>query len=498
MFGYKENRGLFTDLYQLTMCQGYFELGLHEKIATFDLYFRRNPFNGGYGIACGIPLALEYLENLRFSSEELKYLSNSGLFTDEFLDYLAGFHFSGDVKGVTDGILTFANVPILEISAPLVEAQLVETALLNIINYSTLIATKASRICNEAKPGRVVEFGLRRAQGDAAYLGTRAALIGGCVGTSFVQGGFIWRAPIVGTHAHSWVQIFDDELEAFRAYARVFPDKCLLLIDTYDILKIGLKNSIRVAQELKNRGKKLLGVRIDSGNLAELAVEIYNSFYEAGFPSINIVLSNELDEYRIHEIVQDILEGRGKCGLHPKEITRETLKHITYGVGTRLVTGGEQGHLGGVYKLVSFDGKPKIKLSEDSRKTTTPTSKMVYRIIDRSTGAFEGDIVSIKDEKPPASNDLIYNILKMSEGYKLPDDVEIKPIFKDLMKKGEIIEGDCKNIFDWRLAQNKCVEQLERLPARYKKLIEPEPYPVYLTKKLMDIKRQLIEKYKEI
>ncbi|MBD3186850.1 nicotinate phosphoribosyltransferase [Candidatus Bathyarchaeota archaeon] len=489
MQGYTKNRGLFTDLYQLTMSQGYHALEMEEKEATFDLFFRNNPFNGGYAIACGIKTALEYLVNMKFTREDIEYLQEQDMFSDEFLSYLEGFSFTGTVKGIVDGTVIFPFSPILRITAPIIEAQLVETALLNIINYSTLIATKAARITEASRGGNVIEFGLRRAQGDAAYLGTYAALVGGCTGTSFVDGGRQWKVPIVGTHAHSWVQMFPSELEAFRAYAKVFPDKCVLLVDTYDTLESGVPNAITVARELKERGKKLVGIRIDSGDLAYLSVRAYKQLKDAGFGDASIVLSNNLNETVIDNLTRQITEGTGST--HEDENLREeTIKHLLYGVGTKLITGGKQAALGGVYKLVAVDGKPKIKISENVIKTINPGLKTVHRVKGED-GYLIADVLAIKGERAPLPGDIIYHPIDPYKTYELDDGITTTALHEVLVDKGKNV-APCKDE-SWQDAQERCKRHLAMVHPTNRRLLNPHSYKVSLTAKLFDLKKRMIE-----
>ncbi|UCE13299.1 MAG: nicotinate phosphoribosyltransferase [Candidatus Heimdallarchaeota archaeon] len=488
---YRKNRALFTDLYQLTMCQGYFDLDFTRKQATFDLFFRSNPFKGGYTIACGIPLALEFLTNLKFTERDLNYLREQKIFSEEFLEYLLKLRFTGKVEGVREGSVIFPYTPIISVTGPIIETQLVETALLNIINYSTLIATKAARIVNTARGGIIIEFGLRRAQGDSAYIGVRAALVGGCMGTSFIHGGQIWNCPIVGTQAHSWVQAFDSELESFKSYAEIFPDKCLLLIDTYDVLKSGLPHAIEVAKMLRKRGKEILGVRIDSGDLAYLSVEVYREFKKAGFPNISIVLSNELDEFTINSIVQQILE-RGINNQEERELHEEVISRLSYGVGTKLITGGQQSALGGVYKLVALNKIPKIKVSENVTKTINPGIKKVWRIIDDNE-KFIADVIGLYDENDPCSGDWIYHPIEYLKKYQLPKHIVIEPLHHLLMKNGKIIIDE--DLYDWKLSQQFCKEQLNGLDSTYKRLLNPHIYKVSLTNQLYELKIDLIKEF---
>jgi nicotinate phosphoribosyltransferase len=316
-----------------------------ETPAVFDLFFRHNPFHGGYAVFAGLDTALGYLEDLRFTADELTYLSTLNLFRPQFLDYLRDFRFTGTVTAPPEGTVVFANEPLLTVEGTLAEAQFVETALLNIINFQTLVATKAARINHAAAGGAVIEFGLRRAQGpDGGLSEARAAYVGGVRATSNVLAGKTFGIPVKGTHAHSWIMAFPDELSSFRKYAEVFPDSCILLVDTYDTLKSGIPNALTVARELRARGHELAGVRIDSGDLAYLSRESRRLFDEAGFPGVKIVASNELDE----QIIDSIRDEGGRVDV--------------YGVGTKLATcmGEGGGALGGVYKLVRIGDRPKL------------------------------------------------------------------------------------------------------------------------------------------
>ncbi|MFX0207568.1 MAG: nicotinate phosphoribosyltransferase [Candidatus Hodarchaeota archaeon] len=487
---YKQNRALFTDLYQLTMSQGYFDMNMQNYEATFDLFFRSNPFNGGYTIACGIQLALEYLSSFKFSENDINYLKKQELFSEAFLEYLLKLQFTGKVEGVREGSVIFPYTPIISITGPIIETQLIETALLNIINYSTLIATKAARIVNVAKGGKIVEFGLRRAQGDSAYIGVRAALVGGCIGTSFVQGGKIWDCPIIGTQAHSWIQAFNSELESFKAYAEVFPDKCLLLIDTYDVLKSGLPNAIKIAKFIREKGKEIVGVRIDSGDLAFLSVEVYREFKKAGFPNISIVLSNELDEFTINSIVNQILE-RGENNKE-ENLHKEIISRLIYGVGTKLITGGNQSALGGVYKLVALNKDPRIKVSENVTKTINPGIKKIWRILDNDR-KFLLDAIGLHEEKPPATGEWVYHPIEHQKKFCLPKGVSVEPLHYLLIEDGKIVVND--DFGDWRAAQRYCEKQLLCLDSTYKRLLNPHIYKVSLTEKLFSLKNDMIKKF---
>jgi len=332
---------LLTDLYELTMLAGYLEEGMQDKSAVFDLYFRTNPFEGGYAAFAGLEPALDFLEQVRFSESDLEFLTGLGLFKPRFIDYLRGFRFRGTVTAPPEGSPVFANEPLLTVEGTLAETQFVETALLNIVNFQTLTATKAARICHAAAGAQVIEFGLRRAQGpDGGLSASRAAFVGGCQGTSNVLAGKLFGLPARGTQAHSWIQSFPDELTSFRAYADTFPDSTILLVDTYDTLRSGVPNAITVAGELRARGHALRGIRIDSGDLAYFSREARQMLDRAGFEGVKIVVSNDMDEF----VIESVRSDGGRVDI--------------YGVGTSLATcaGAGGGALGGVYKLVEIDG----------------------------------------------------------------------------------------------------------------------------------------------
>ena len=420
-----KNLTLLTDLYQLTMINGYFENNVHNDVVVFDMFFRKNACKGGYTIVCGIEQLVEYIENLKFSESDLDYLKTLNLFSDKFLDFLRDFKFTGDIYTVEEGTVMFPNEPIIRIKAPLYQAQLIETALLTIINFQSLIATKASRVCFAAKGDPVFEFGLRRAQGpDAGTYGARAAIIGGCTATANVLAGKMFNIPVVGTHAHSWVQKFDNELDAFEAYAKIYPNNCLLLVDTYDVLKSGMPNAIKVFKELKAKGHKPLGIRLDSGDLDYLSKECKNMLTEAGFEDVRITASNDLDEYCISNL---------KSSGSPIN---------SWGVGTKLITSSDSPSLGGVYKLVASykDGKyePKIKISEDPEKITNPGYKKVVRIYN-TQGHAEADLIMLEDE----SIDTTKPLTIFHPVYKWKTKTFTNYTIKELLKP-LYINGECK------------------------------------------------------
>ena len=384
------NLTLLTDLYQLTMGQGYFTEGKHTQRAVFDVFFRPNKLIT-YSVAAGMEQAAEYLENLHFDEDDLAYLRSLGIFTEDYLACLRDLRFTGDVTAVREGEIVFPYEPILTVSAPMLEAQLVETALLTFINHQTLIASKAAKIC-AAAGGGVMEFGLRRAQGpDAGIYGARAAMIGGCVGTSNVYAGKLFDVPVSGTMAHSWVMNFPSELEAFRAYAKSFPDNCLLLVDTYDTLRSGVPHAIQVFKELRDQGYEPKGIRLDSGDLAYLSKAARAMLDEAGFENAIICASGDLDENLIRS-----LKAQGA-------------RIDTWGVGTKLITSADMPALGGVYKLAAvYEGGveiPKIKLSDTTEKITNPGVKEVYRIYDAPSHMAIADLIvrageTIDETKP--------------------------------------------------------------------------------------------------
>ena len=386
---------LLTDLYELTMMQGYFKNKTNETV-IFDVFYRSNPEDAAYSITAGLAQVIEYIEGLHFDETDINYLRSTGFFQEDFLEYLKDFRFTGDIYAIPEGTVVFPKEPLLKVIAPIMEAQIVETAILNIINHQSLICTKAARVVYAAGGG-VMEFGLRRAQGpDAGTYGARAAVIGGCVGTSNVLAGQMFDIPVKGTHAHSWIMSFKTELEAFRNYAGLYPDNCLLLVDTYDTLKSGIPNAIRVFQEMKDAGVKLhnYGIRMDSGDLAYLSKKVRQMLDTAGFPDAIISASNDLDEYLI-----ETLKIQGA-------------KITSWGVGTSLITSRDCPAFGGVYKLAAIrneDGHftPKIKLSENTEKVTNPGNKEIYRIYDKETGKIRADLICLANETFDENEDMV-------------------------------------------------------------------------------------------
>jgi nicotinate phosphoribosyltransferase len=463
---------LLTDLYELTMLAGYFDKGMHEKTAVFDLFFRKAPFQGGYAVFAGLETALKYLSELRFTADEVDYLRSLNIFKPAFLDYLKTFRFRGRVISVPEGTVVFAREPLVSVEGPMAQAQLVETALLNIINFQTLVATKAARLVVAAGEGSVVEFGLRRAQGpDGGLSEVRGAYIGGVRSTSNVWAGKEFNIPVKGTHAHSWIMSFPDELSSFRAYADVFPDSSILLVDTYDTLESGIPNAITVARELRAKGYELLGVRLDSGDLAYLSRETRKMLDEAGFPDVKILASNELDEH----VIRSIREQGGKVDI--------------YGVGTRLATcqGEGGGALGGVYKLVRFEDKPKLKVTSDVSKSTVPDFKRLIRV-SNDNGRFLMDVMCLKGEelKP---GDIVYDPTSPIRHKAIPDGVRFREIRQVVMDGGEkrVPSPTLDEMADY------AAEQLKQVPDGTLRFENPHIYKVSISHKLNVLRTSMIE-----
>ena len=471
------NLTLLTDLYQLTMMYGYFKRGQHLKEAVFDIFFRANRVIT-YSVAAGLEQAIEYVKNLRFGEEEIAYLRSLGLFDEEFLTALASFRFTGTITAVEEGTVVFPQEPILTVKAPVWEAQLIETALLNIIDHQTLIATKAAKVCSAAGDGKVMEFGLRRAQGpDAGIDGARAAVIGGCSSTSNVLTGMKYGIPVSGTHSHSWVMNFPTEYEAFRAYADTYPDACMLLVDTYDVVRSGVPNAIKVFNELKAAGHKPLGIRLDSGDLAYLSKKAREMLDEAGFPETKICASGDLDE----KLIASLKNQGARIDL--------------WGVGTKLITSDDLPALGGVYKLsaVYENGEmiPKIKISETEAKITNPGHKKVYRIYDKK-GMAQADLICLVGEEIDQSKPL--TIFHPLETWKRMTFTEytVKPLHVT------VFEGGKQVYFSPALDEIRrhAREELASLWEEYKRQDQPHVYKVDLSEKLYELKRQMLLSYR--
>ncbi|MCQ2387328.1 MAG: nicotinate phosphoribosyltransferase [Clostridia bacterium] len=473
----ERNLTLLTDLYQLTMMNGYLKENRKEEIAVFDVFFRQNGMIT-YSLACGIAQAVDYILNLRFGDEEIKYLKSLGIFCDEFIAYLKDFKFTGDVYAVPEGTVVFPGEPILTVKAPIMQAQLIETALLNIVNFQTLIATKAAKIRYAAKDDVVMEFGLRRAQApDAGIYGARAAVIGGCNSTSNVLAGKMFDIPVAGTHAHSWVMNFKDEYTAFKAYADVYPDNALLLVDTYDTIKQGVPNAIKVFKELKEKGYEPKGIRLDSGDLAYLSKKARQMLDEAGFKNTIICASGDLDEISINSLKQ------------------QGAKINSWGVGTRLITSEDMPALGGVYKLSAvFDEKgniiPKIKISENVEKITNPGFKNIYRVYDKKTGKAEADFIFLREEKYDNTKPLV--LTHPTERWKSItfENYDLRPLQQDIIKDGKLVY----KLPSLKEIKKYAKKDLESFWDEYKRLDRPHVYKVDLSDGLYKLKASMLDK----
>ena len=481
----RQNLTLLTDLYELTMMQGYFKNKDRNETVIFDMFYRSNPCGGGYSIMAGLEQVIHYIRELHFSKADLDYLESLKIFEKDFLEYLGNFKFSGDIYAIPEGTVIFPREPLVKVIAPIMEAQLVETAILNIINHQSLIATKAARVCYAARGDGIMEFGLRRAQGpDAGIYGARAAMIGGCVGTSNVLAGELFHVPVRGTHAHSWIMSFPDEYTAFKTYAEMYPSACILLVDTYDTLKSGVPNAIRVFREMKDADVSLsnYGIRLDSGDLAYLSKKARKMLDEAGFFEAVISASNDLDEFLI-----DSLKVQGAA------IT-------SWGVGTSLITSRDDPAFGGVYKLSAIMGAdgdfiPKIKLSENTEKITNPGNKMIYRIYEKDTDKIKADLICLVGETYNENDDLLlFDPIEPWKKTKLKGGTYIiKSIMVPVFKNGECVYTS-PAVMDIR---EYCRQELETLWEETKRLVNPHNVYVDLSKKLYDIKIQLLDQMSE-
>ncbi|MBE7029025.1 MAG: nicotinate phosphoribosyltransferase [Clostridia bacterium] len=472
-----KNLSLLADFYEFTMSQGYFENNLKDKTVVFDMFFRRVPDNGGYAIAAGLEQLVEYMKNLKFYDDDIEYLRSKNLFSEEFLNYLKEFKFECDVWAVKEGTPIFPNEPILVVKGPVIQAQLIETMVLLSINHQSLIATKASRIVRAAKGRAVMEFGSRRAQGkDGAVYGARAAYIGGCVGTSCSITDKMFNIPALGTMAHSWVQMFDTEYDAFKAYANAFPKDCTLLIDTYNVLKSGLPNAIKVFNEvILPKGFRPKGVRIDSGDITYLSKKVRKMLDENGFSDVNIIVSNSLDE----NIIRDTLY-QGAC-------------IDIFGVGERLITSKSEPVFGGVYKLVSVfeDGReyPKIKISENVGKITNPSFKNLYRLYDKSTGKAIADVITLHDEEICENEPYVLFDPEYTWKKKTITDFKAEKLLVKIMDKGKLVY-DLPKLED---IKEYSKNELDKIWDEVKRFENPHKYYVDLSDKLWTIKQKLLE-----
>lgn len=475
------NLTLLTDLYEMTMMQGYFKNN-NNRTVVFDAFYRNNPSDGGYAICAGVEQVIEYIENLHFDDDDINYLRSLHIFDEDFLAYLADFHFSGNIYAVPEGSVIFPREPLIKVIAPIMEAQLIETAILNIMNHQCLIATKAARVCYAAAGDGVMEFGLRRAQGpDSGTYGARAAIIGGCKGTSNVLAGQMFDVPVLGTHAHSWIMSFPDEYTAFKEYARLYPNACTLLVDTYDTLSSGIPNAIRVFTEMRQAGTPLTnyGIRMDSGDLAYLSKKVRRMLDDAGFEDAVISASNDLDEYLIQS-----LKSQGAT------IT-------SWGVGTNLITSKDCPAFGGVYKLAAIsdnDGNfiPKIKLSENTEKVTNPGNKTFYRIYDKENGKIKADLICLADETFDVSEDM--TLFDPNEPWKKTtlsgDSYTMTEMLVPVIQDGKRIYNT-PSVME---IQRICNAQKDTLWDENKRFINPSQIHVDLSQKLYDMKQSLLSR----
>lgn len=477
------NLTLLTDLYELTMMQGYFENEDVNQTVIFDMFYRNNPEGNGYAICAGLEQLIDYVKNLHFTEDEIDYLKSLGIFKPAFLAYLRDFRFTGDIYAIPEGTVIFPREPLVKVIAPIMQAQLIETALLNIINHQSLIATKTARIVRAAQGDGVMEFGCRRAQGpDAAIYGARAAIIAGCVGTSNVLCGQMFHVPVSGTHAHSWIMSFPDELSAFRAYAKLYPDACILLIDTYDTLDSGLPHAIQVFKELREQGihPKRYGIRMDSGDLAYLSKKVKAALDAEGFTDAIISASNDLDEGLIGS-----LKAQGA-----------TIN--SWGVGTNLITSKDCPAFGGVYKLAAIWNEPeqrfepKIKISENAEKITNPGDKKIYRIYD-AQGMIVADLIALADEEFSSKNPLLlFDPIETWKKTLLPGgSYSMRELLVPVFRKGDCVyeSPSVKEI------QNICRRELNTLWEESKRFEYPHQTYVDLSRKLWNLKNNLLERY---
>ncbi len=481
MWNDRTNMSMLTDFYELTMSKGYLDGGYENKIVYFDMFFRDVPENGGYAVMAGLEQVIDYLNNLSFSEEDLVFLKERYGFDDKFISYLENFKFSCDVWAIPEGTVVFPREPLIKVRGPVIEAQLLETALLCTINHQSLIATKTARIVRAAEGRPIMEFGARRAQGfDASVLGARAAYIAGAAGTSCTICGEQFDIPLSGTMAHSWVMLFDDEFEAFKAYAESYPDKTLLLVDTYDVLKSGIPNAIRCAHEvLEPMGQRLKGIRIDSGDLTYMTQKARKMLDEAGLTDCKITVSNALDEYLIRDLI-----SQGAC-------------IDSFGVGERLITSKAEPVFGGVYKIsavVNDDGEivPKMKISENVGKITTPGSKEIVRFYDKATGKALADVLFLEDEEIPDGEP--YEIFDPVETWKskVLENYTTRKLLVKIFDGGKLIY-DSPAINDIR---SYCTKEIDSLWDSVKRFENPHNYYVDLSPKLWKIKDDILHSYR--
>jgi len=479
--GNERNLTMLVDFYELTMANGYLDNNVGDKIAYFDMFFRRIPDGGGYCIMAGVQQLIEYLSNLKFSDDDITYLKSKNTFSQKFIDYLSNFKFSCDVWAVPEGYPVFPGEPLVTVRGPIIQAQFVETMVLLTINHQTLIATKASRICRSAKGRPVMEFGSRRAQGyDGAIYGARAAVIGGCVGTACTIAEEMFNIPALGTMAHSWVQLFDTEYDAFKAWTKTYPDNCVLLIDTYSVLNSGVLNAIKVFNEvLKPMGKRPVGIRIDSGDITYLTKKVRLILDDAGYSDVKITISNSLDEY----IIAGVLENGAQID--------------NFGVGERLITARSEPVFGGVYKLVAVENGgeiiPKIKISENAEKIINPAFKKLYRIFDKRTHKAIADLITLHDEEIDISRPLeIFNPTYTWKKRNLKN-YYIKELRVKLFDNGQQVY-ESPSVMDIKAFSNREVSKLWTEVLRFD---NPHAYYVDLSWNLWNLKQSLLNHYSE-
>ncbi len=469
MFKEEYFSGLYTDFYELTMSQAYFLSGKKDERVIFDLYFRKNPFGSGYTVFAGLEDAVNAVLNFRFSENDLDYLHSLG-FNKDFLDYLKDFRFTGNIYSFREGDIVFNNEPLIKVEGNIIEAQLLETMLLNFINYQTLIATKTRRMYFAAKGRVVVDFGMRRAQGFAAISGSKASYIGGATGTSNAYAAKVFGIPPVGTHAHSWIQSFNSEFEAFKSYADIYPDNTTLLVDTYDTLKSGIPNAIKIAKYLEEKGHKLKAIRLDSGDLAYFSKKARKMLDENGLNYVKIVVSNQLDEH----IIDSLLDQNA-----PVDI---------FGVGTKLITSYSQPALDGVYKLAEIDGRPTLKFSENTEKINLPGNKKVIRFLNGENEFFiDGVILNSEDE---SNITLLRHPSIPFKKTEIGDDLKLDKVFYKIVEKGKLVYHfpPIKEVREFSLSR------FEQLPSEFKRFVNPHIYRVGLSDKLYTLRHKLIER----
>lgn len=481
---YTKNLLLFTDYYELSMTNGYFLDGIGEDPVVFDYFFRKTPFNGGYAIFAGVEQFLDVLEHFQFTEVQIEYLKTYDL-DDGFLEYLTHMKNELVVKGFTEGRVVFANEPILEISGPLIQCQIIETLLLNCLNFPTLCATKANRMWLTSGKQPILEFGARRAQGtNGGLIATYASLVGGCVGTSNVLAAKYLGEGLKasGTQAHSWIMVYPSEIEAFRRYSEIYPKSCILLVDTYDTLKSGVANAIKIGQELREKGEKLVGIRLDSGDMVNLSKQARQMLDDAGFPDTKIVISNDVDEY----FIQNFKKQGGKADL--------------WGIGTKLVTCYDEPALGGVYKLAEFNEDPRIKVSGNPAKTNIPGNKELFRCYEENDeGTFmKFDLMEINSKLVDETMQFpqkFYNPYYPKKTLTLTesDFAKTEPMLKILFQDGKRTQKKQS----WKDAQNTMKSEIKKLPMQISRIDDPDTYSIYISESIQKIRQKLIQKYKK-